>query len=331
MENIYEVAEIKTADTLAMRIRITVRNTQKIMLDAAISIGQDLIDAKELVEHGEWENWLENSVGFSSSSAVKYMKISREYSNISKTELITDLSYTKALKLLAVPEEAREEFIENNNVEDMTVKELEAKIAQMKTENESLEHNIQNLKTDLDKTNLEMQSLAEKVKEAEEELSKIETVDGLSDEALQEIREKQEEIDKLLSDLDKSKQAKSKLEEKISRSAEENEKMIESAKSAATAEALSKIEEAKAQARKEVESELQDAKANVEKLSKELAAAGNEDVLKIKLKVEDIQRIYESCIATMSKMSTGYDDGLGGKMHAYLRAVLGQLIERMDD
>ena len=80
MENkIYDVAEVSSANMLAVRIRTTIRNTQKIMLDSAISIGQDLMQAQKLVADGEWQEWVEQATGMTCSSARKYMQIAREY------------------------------------------------------------------------------------------------------------------------------------------------------------------------------------------------------------------------------------------------------------
>lgn len=44
-------------------------------------IGERLIKAKELVEHGEWENWLNKKVDISNNRAREFMRVTREFLN----------------------------------------------------------------------------------------------------------------------------------------------------------------------------------------------------------------------------------------------------------
>ena len=75
---------------------------------------------------------------YSKSKAEKMMKIATEYgdenSPYAKTYMCTDLSISKALRLLQVPENDVESFAEKNDIQDMTVKELEEKIKALKQE-----------------------------------------------------------------------------------------------------------------------------------------------------------------------------------------------------
>jgi len=90
-----------------------------------VNIGIRLIEAKEMLPHGAWLPWLEKNVHFSEASAQNYMKVAREFPN---PELVRDLGVRKALKLLALPPDEREDFVEENNVIDMTSRELERAI-----------------------------------------------------------------------------------------------------------------------------------------------------------------------------------------------------------
>lgn len=93
--------------------------------NAILGIGQRLIEAKAMLSHGEWLPWLEERVEFSERTAQKFMKIAREFSNPSA---VADLGARKALTLLALPPEERDSFMAENNVVDMTSRELEKAI-----------------------------------------------------------------------------------------------------------------------------------------------------------------------------------------------------------
>ena len=98
--------------------------------EAILRIGQCLIEAKEMLPHGEWLPWLEERVEFSQRTAQNFMRLAREWTN---TQVLADLGYAKALTLLALPPAEREEFLaeehvvsgEVKSVTDMSARELE--------------------------------------------------------------------------------------------------------------------------------------------------------------------------------------------------------------
>lgn len=93
--------------------------------EAILTIGRCLIEAKEMLPHGEWLPWLNERVELSERTAQKFMRLAQKWSNPSA---LADLGATKALMLLALPEEERDEFIEDNNVIDMSTRQLEQAI-----------------------------------------------------------------------------------------------------------------------------------------------------------------------------------------------------------
>lgn len=98
--------------------------------EAILAIGKRLIEAKEMLPHGEWIPWLNEKVEFSERTAQNFMRLAKEFSN---PQLVADLGARKALTLLALPPEERETFMEANHlvngeektVIDMTSRELE--------------------------------------------------------------------------------------------------------------------------------------------------------------------------------------------------------------
>ena len=94
--------------------------------NAIIRIGKRLIEAKAMIPHGEWLPWLAEEVGYSERVAQSFMRLAREWE--SNPKALSDLGATKALKLLVLPPEEREMFMAENNVVDMTSRELEKAI-----------------------------------------------------------------------------------------------------------------------------------------------------------------------------------------------------------
>lgn len=93
--------------------------------EAILTIGRCLIEAKESLPHGEWLPWLNERAELSERAAQRFMRLAREWSN---PTALSDLGATKALALLALPPEEREQFMEEHNVVDMTSRQLEAAI-----------------------------------------------------------------------------------------------------------------------------------------------------------------------------------------------------------
>ena len=110
---------------------IYIRNAaQNMALLYACEIGRRLVEAKALLNHGEWMPWLEEKVLFSQASANRFMRLYREYGDkISElganSSTLINLSVTNALSLLALPEEERESFAEEHNAEALSNTELE--------------------------------------------------------------------------------------------------------------------------------------------------------------------------------------------------------------
>lgn len=100
-------AEVRTIETITGDILEAKRQGG----EAILTIGRCLIEAKEMLSHGEWRSWLEERVEFSERSAQRFMRLAREWSN---PTTLSDLGASKALMLLALPEGERERFVEDH-------------------------------------------------------------------------------------------------------------------------------------------------------------------------------------------------------------------------
>lgn len=130
---IINVPEERTISMVTVEIKTLQKQAQQVVLGYAIEIGRRLTEAKAMLPHGAWGDWLRDEVEYSKSTANNFMRIFDAYGSDqmglfgaeAKSQALGNLSYTKALRLLAIPEEEREEFVETHNVEDLSTRELD--------------------------------------------------------------------------------------------------------------------------------------------------------------------------------------------------------------
>ncbi|URJ36578.1 DUF3102 domain-containing protein [Paenibacillus polymyxa] len=130
----------RTIHIIATEINGIKEQTQRMFLLNSIEIGRRLTEAKSMLPHGEWANWLKESVSFSQSTANNLMRLFEEYGSDQlslfgdnvKSQAFGNLTYSQAVALLGVPEEEREEFVRENDVESMSSRELQKAIKEKK-------------------------------------------------------------------------------------------------------------------------------------------------------------------------------------------------------
>jgi len=157
----------RSTDVIAAEINAIKFQTQTMMLQASSEIGKRLIEAKERLPHGEWGNWLKENVEYSQSTANNLMQIHVEYS--SNSQAFGNLSYSKAVALLGIDAEDREAFLQENDVDEMSTRELQ-KIVK---EKQKLEKEMAKLEADAikEKSLLEkdIQDLKQQLETAQEQ------------------------------------------------------------------------------------------------------------------------------------------------------------------
>lgn len=112
------------------------QQAQQMVLSYAIEIGRRLVEAKALVDHGDWGRYIKEELDYSQSTANNFMRIFEEYGTAqgslfgaeANSQALGNLTYSKALALLALPAEEREEFVEEHDVEGMSSRELQQAI-----------------------------------------------------------------------------------------------------------------------------------------------------------------------------------------------------------
>ena len=102
-----------------------------------IRIGKLLMEAKGMLHHGEWLDWLHDRVEFSERGAQQAMAVADKYS---KPQALADLGATKAFSLLALPDAERESLIDGTTVDvggaeksvyDMSTREVQSLVKEL--------------------------------------------------------------------------------------------------------------------------------------------------------------------------------------------------------
>lgn len=203
-------AEGNTRDEhiVATEINTIRAHANKFMLSSAIEIGKRLKEAKQMVGHGNWEHWLETEVSYSQRTATNLIRIHDEYGpKLLENQIgnqVADLGYTQAVAMLKLDFEERETFMEENDVPNMSKRDLEAAIKEKNDilrEKEILEGRVKAL--------IDNQAVLEKkIEEHSTETDQYETEIGNYKNQIEEMKKKALEVDKLEKQLDESKESK---------------------------------------------------------------------------------------------------------------------------
>ena len=284
----------KTPDILAAEIRTIKNQTGRMVLNASIEVGRRLTEAKAKLPHGSWGEYLKNEVDYSPSQAQNLMRVFREYGSDqqslfggeAKSQTFGNLTYSKALSLLAIPDEAeRERFAVENDVEHMSVRELnEALKARNEAEEKAAaaEDEARGLRQEAERLREELAD-QDRVYKAKLTAADVETTEANrkareAQEALEKQRDKAQRLQDALSEANTSAQATEEehtrlaqeLEELRSRPAEADTAAVEAARQAAIAEMTAKVDKAK-DAKKKAEEKRKAAEESLEAAQKELA------------------------------------------------------------
>lgn len=282
--------------------------------EAILTIGRGLIEAKALLSHGEWLPWLEERVEFSEKAAQRFMLLARKYSN---PTTLSDLGASKALILLAIPDEVRDEFIEaphvvdgeEKTVTDMSVRELKAAIkerdealraaAQAQAEQKAAEDAREKMAEDMRLANERIAGLNAEVEERSAEAREAQDAAVRLEKELEELRSRPVEV---------AVQADPAAVEAARREAETAmQAKLDAAKAAKTA-AESFREEAKRDLKnareslKKIVAERDALQTQVDKMEKKAALAANEDLMLFRTLLEQVQRMVNQMGGVLLKV-----------------------------
>lgn len=304
-------------DSITEEIQELKTEAQCLIVNYVCKIGKKLTEAKAILQHGEWAEWLENEVNFSQRTATNYMKIYEEYGSDQmsifggNSQAIANLGYTKALQLLAIPASEREDFVEENNVDELSTRQLDDLIRERDEALKRAEEveNIQN--------QLEIANAAAKKKESEAAIASKKLTEALQEKTqLEEKLKKEKDRAKKLKDNPK---IPDELKEKLKSEAEQAAKTEYEEQSRELDERIAKVE-AKIRT---AEAEKATAEAKAAELAKKLSMSSAE-VTEFKTAFEQVQTWNGKCLNIIGKVE---DLETALKLKTAMQTFLAQALE----
>ena len=341
-----DLTTTRTPEVIAAEIRALTSTA----LSTIIEIGRRFAEAKAMIPHGEWGNWLKESTGYSQRTAQNFMRLYEAYGDeqgslfgaSAKTQAFASLPYTKALALLSVPEENREAFAEEVDAESISLRELQDKIRER-------DEQLREAKQELAGTVEDNKDLSYRLRQAEEreglqaeELERLRnqptevavrepTPEELEALVADRLRESDEQHAKVLAGADearrnvelnlaKANQEAATLKEKIKKLKAEQEKAVEAAKAEGkkdAAEKLAELQQKLAVAESDVRT-LTDQKVSLEKS----ATMAQEPVITFRAYFVQWQRAHKEMLEALERAAEEPAKKLKAAMKAQLEAWL---------
>ena len=335
-----------TPEAVAAEICALKSQTQTIILHASVEIGRRLTEVKAMLTHGLWGNWLSVYVDYSQSTANKLMKLYEEYKDKVNSETFTNLTYSKAIALLGVPADEREQFAEENDVENMSTRELQKAIK----EKEELQKRFEDFQV----------SFAEKSEEARKNLEAKQTLESdlrVSDQVLKEKKELTERLQKTLTEerkefkerLDKLVESSTEIKRQLNEAqASGNEALVGSLQESLEKTdnelhvALGKIEGLEKQLREkpiettateivervpeDVERELAELRGKISELQTKPEQQVSEGILKFKLHFEQLTKCFNDILTDIEEIGKTDTEAQAKRIK-----VVGALLDKMSE
>lgn len=276
--------------------------------EAILTIGRCLIEAKDMLPHGEWLPWLNERVELSERAAQRFMRLAREWSN---PTTLSDLGASKALALLALPAEEREQFVEEHNVIDMSARQLKEAIRER------------------DEARKAAEAAKADASAAEQARAKMEADMAVVNASLAAAREEKQKADQEAARLENELAALKARPVEVAVETVVDPEAIEKAKAEAVAEIKAKLDkarEAKAKAdekRKQAEASVEILKKsleNMERNEKKAALGADKDVAQFELLFDQTQANVNRMHGILLKVA-GREDGTADKLRRAIQAL----------
>ena len=342
-----DIITVRDIDTITTEIKTIENSLVQAVIYSYIEIGRRLTEAKEIVGHGGWGKYLEESVRYSQQWATNLMNLYKEYGNpqeslfesFANSQSFGNIDVTKHILLLAVPAEERAEFAEVHNAEHSSVRELREAIrerdANLQAANEQAAR-AEKAEAEVEKLNAAIIQQADLLDAADTQREQLQG-------QLQAAQEKQTEIsgkvDKLKAQLAKAKDAEKAARaelDKVKEHPEIPESLMEQLRSEVAADAAAKatadlqkqLDAAQAEAA-EVGSHLRDAEAKIEEAQRR-AQLANPDMVLVSTYLQSVQEQFNKMLGALKKVAVA-DPASGAKLKENVRNKLLESLRKAID
>lgn len=316
---------VRDINTITSEIRYIQNDVQQYAAQGALKIGERLCEAKELLGHGEFLPWIKDEFGWTDRTAQKLMAVYREFGDSQKslfgpeinTKTYSDLPVSKLYLLISVPESEREDFVKENNVAEMSVREMEKLLREKKeAEDESREAHAE-----LDKLADKYAALSAVASEQEKELKAAQADVSASIEAAK--KEAAAEAEKARRAAEKAQRAAEAEAKKARDEAEAAKKDLQQLRDnpEIPQEVMDKLKAQFGKAAEEAEARAREAEAKLK--------VSDPDVAMFKLHFDNLQKTAASMAQLIIKMKRSGNADMADKLSRAACAVLERAKEEL--
>lgn len=316
---------VRDINTITSEIRYIQNDVQQYAAQGALKIGERLCEAKELLGHGEFLPWIKDEFGWTDRTAQKLMAVYREFGDSQKslfgpeinTKTYSDLPVSKLYLLISVPESEREDFVKENNVAEMSVREMEKLLREKKeAEDESREAHAE-----LDKLADKYAALSAIASEQEKELKAAQADVSASIEAAK--KEAAAEAEKARRAAEKAQKAAEAEAKKARDEAEAAKKDLQQLRDnpEIPQEVMDKLKAQFGKAAEEAEARAREAEAKLK--------VADPDVAMFKLHFDNLQKTAASMAQLITKMKRSGNADMADKLSRAACAVLERVKEEL--
>lgn len=316
---------VRDINTITSEIRYIQNDVQQYAAQGALKIGERLCEAKELLGHGEFLPWIKDEFGWTDRTAQKLMAVYREFGDSQKslfgpeinTKTYSDLPVSKLYLLISVPESEREDFVKENNVSEISVREMEKLLREKKeAEDESREAHAE-----LDKLADKYAALSVVASEQEKELKAAQADVSASIEAAK--KEAAAEAEKARRAAEKAQKAAEAEAKKARDEAEATKKDLQQLRDnpEIPQEVMDKLKAQFGKAAEEAEARAREAEAKLK--------VADPDVAMFKLHFDNLQKTAASMAQLITKMKRSGNADMADKLSRAACAVLERVKEEL--
>ena len=99
----------------------------------SVAIGQYLTQAKKLVNHGQWQIWLDENFKMTKQAAGNYIRVAEKFGKVKNVFHFEEFNFAALIELTKIPTAELQKFLaETPNAENLSVRTLREQIKKWK-------------------------------------------------------------------------------------------------------------------------------------------------------------------------------------------------------